>query len=100
MSIEPNAHPGCLAPHAWLERTASGAGVPLAVSAPRDARLRELYGAPFALNRPDQHVAWRGDGADVANFLRRVTNNRGAGRCSLGRWQLFFQWRHGRYCYQ
>ena len=87
----PSAHPGCLAPHLWLDdgrslydlfgsgftllAAAPGAenaagpllaaaerlGVPLAVAAPGDARLAALYGARLALVRPDQHVAWRGD---------------------------------------
>jgi hypothetical protein len=35
--------------------------VPLKVLAPGDSRLRERYQARFALIRPDQHVAWRGD---------------------------------------
>jgi 2-polyprenyl-6-methoxyphenol hydroxylase-like FAD-dependent oxidoreductase len=86
---QPSAHPGCLAPHAWLadgsslydhfgqgftllvtdgagedaSRIASAAeqrGLPLRVVAPDDARLANVYGARYALIRPDQHVAWRG----------------------------------------
>ncbi len=84
----PSAYPGCLAPHAWLADGSSlydhfGAGftllatnggaaeaeafaqeavpVPLKVLAPSDDRLHALYEARFALIRPDQHVAWRGD---------------------------------------
>jgi hypothetical protein len=86
----PSAHPGCLAPHAWLHdgsslydhfgsgftllatagadatgiaavRAAAGnAGVPLTVLEPREAMLADLYQAPYTLIRPDQHVAWRG----------------------------------------
>jgi hypothetical protein len=35
--------------------------VPLRVVALADARFPALYQARFALVRPDQHVAWRGD---------------------------------------
>lgn len=86
----PSAHPGCLAPHLWLDDGSSlydhfGPGftllvtgeissdieavvaaaarlrVPLTVARPNDARLPARYEARFALIRPDQHVAWRGD---------------------------------------
>ena len=99
-----SAHPGCLAPHAWLAdgsslydhfgqgftllvtegearegaglaAAAGEAGVPLAVLATGDGRLRKRYGARFALIRPDQHVAWRGDAipADGRRLLACVT---------------------------
>jgi len=88
---EPSACPGCLAPHFWmedgsslydhfgadftllagreappaevsrLEHAAAQRGVPLKVLAPADAKFSALYQARFALVRPDQHVAWRGD---------------------------------------
>jgi hypothetical protein len=39
--------------------------------------LRALYGARFALIRPDQHIAWRGDSLDdfavVLTMARGVT---------------------------
>lgn len=87
----PCAYPGALAPHCWLsdgrslydlfgmgftvlatrETTAEekaavealGArhAMPLAMVSVPDADLRDLYAASFALIRPDQHVAWRGD---------------------------------------
>jgi 2-polyprenyl-6-methoxyphenol hydroxylase-like FAD-dependent oxidoreductase len=90
----PSAFPGCLAPHAWLDdgaslydgfgrgftllrlgsedarseaalmQAAQGRAVPLDVFAPTAAQLRKLYGADYALIRPDQHVAWRGDRLD------------------------------------
>lgn len=96
---EPSAHPGCLAPHAWLDdgtslydhfslgytlllldgsagplagriRDATGsAGVPLAVLDLREAGLAGLYQAPLALIRPDQFVAWRGGDADPARLM-------------------------------
>ena len=90
----PSAHPGCIAPHAWLDDGRSiydvfGKGFTLLatngeapqrldgvdVVAPGEADLSELYGARYALIRPDQHVAWRGDAlpADPAALLRRVS---------------------------
>jgi len=86
----PRATPGCLAPHWWLEdgrslydvfglgftllvfdervadeahaarREAARSGTPLKIVSLADAALIDLYGAPLALIRPDQHVAWRG----------------------------------------
>jgi hypothetical protein len=101
----PSARPGCVAPHAWLADgsslydhfgigftllvTSDGAAtevaglvdaaaardVPFTVATPRDTRLPERYGARFALIRPDQHVAWRGDElpVDPNLLLDRVT---------------------------
>jgi 2-polyprenyl-6-methoxyphenol hydroxylase-like FAD-dependent oxidoreductase len=87
----PSARPGRVAPHAWLAdgsslydrfglgftllvlseadpegvarftAAAAARGVPFDVAAPKEPRLAELYQAGFALIRPDQHVAWRGD---------------------------------------
>lgn len=77
----PSAHPGCLAPHAWLADGSSlydhfGSGFTLLITdgspAPsvktrvpltllRQPSVRDLYQARYALIRPDQHVAWRGD---------------------------------------
>ena len=86
----PDARPGSLAPHAWLEDgrslydllgqgfalivaaeadevevaraadEARGMGVPLQIVRPVGAPIAELYHADLALVRPDQHVAWRG----------------------------------------
>ncbi|HWE72612.1 MAG TPA: FAD-dependent oxidoreductase [Stellaceae bacterium] len=100
----PSAHPGCLAPHLWLAdgsslydhfgdgftllvtegdpaateglfTAANRANIPLKVLAPHDGRLRNRYGARFAIIRPDQHVAWRGDllPADASELLARIT---------------------------
>jgi hypothetical protein len=101
----PSAFPGCLAPHAWLAdgsslydhfgqgftllvtgaadgaegfaRAAAELGIPLKVVTPGDARLAGLYEAGFALIRPDQHVAWRGDAlpADAGALLEQVTGH-------------------------
>jgi len=88
----PSAHPGCLAPHHWLDdgrslydlfgreftalslgdagdeaeriaRSAAERGLPLEVVTLNLAALRELYEADLVLIRPDQHVAWRGNAA-------------------------------------
>lgn len=104
MLYVPSAHPGCLAPHLWLTdgsslydhfgqgftllvtegeageagamaREAKALGVPLKILSPDDSRLRSRYEARFALIRPDQHVAWRGDvlPASVADLFNRIT---------------------------
>ena len=87
----PSAFPGCRAPHVWLqdgrslfdgfgpdftllrldgvtdtgpiEQAARERGVPLVVFEPNHPGLADLYEAKLALIRPDQHVAWRGNGA-------------------------------------
>jgi 2-polyprenyl-6-methoxyphenol hydroxylase-like FAD-dependent oxidoreductase len=100
----PSAHPGCLAPHLWLadgsslydhfgegftllmtegscseadtfNAAAERAGVPLTLLTLPDKRLRHRYDARFALIRPDQHVAWRGNALpdDVYDLLAIVT---------------------------
>lgn len=91
VNYRPSAHPGCLAPHAWLHdgsslydhfgsgftllatggadaaalesasAAARGAGVPLTVIQPLEPALPDLYQATYTLIRPDQHVAWRGN---------------------------------------
>ncbi len=92
----PSAHPGCLAPHLWLQdgsslydhfgpgfsllvtedgheaaatsfaAAAGRVGMPLTVVRPGDVRLRARYDASLVLVRPDQHVAWRGNEAPAA----------------------------------
>jgi 2-polyprenyl-6-methoxyphenol hydroxylase-like FAD-dependent oxidoreductase len=99
----PSACPGGLAPHAWLADGTSlydhfGRGYTLlsnggsadheraAMHAAAELRLplttlpapsgegADLYAARFALIRPDQHVAWRGDAPDDwAAVFARVT---------------------------
>ncbi|WID94973.1 FAD-dependent monooxygenase [Bosea vestrisii] len=104
MLYVPSAHPGCLAPHLWLadgsslydhfgqgftllatsgdgaeaaplNAAAARLGLPLKLLLPGDQRLPARYGARFALIRPDQHVAWRGDAlpADCEALLAHVT---------------------------
>ena len=102
---QPSAHPGCLAPHAWLDETTSlydrfgpgytllvladgadpaveairgaadAVGMPLDLLDVRAAGLEGLYGAKLALIRPDHHVAWRGQ--EVANAAGLVDRIRG-----------------------
>jgi 2-polyprenyl-6-methoxyphenol hydroxylase-like FAD-dependent oxidoreductase len=83
------ARPGALAPHAWVHdgtslydhfgkdftllctlgtddlagarEAAAAASVPIKAIAPQVPALHALYRARYALIRPDQHVAWRGD---------------------------------------
>lgn len=108
MHYQPSAHPGCLAPHLWLADGTSlydhfGKGfsllvtdkeglheaqevvaqsarlaIPLQVVVPSDDRLRDRYAARFALIRPDQHVAWRGDTlpSDTATLLDHIRGAR------------------------
>ena len=104
MLYVPSAHPGCLAPHLWLAdgsslydhfgdgftllvtggdakaadallAAAAKRNVPVKVLALPDKRLRSRYEAGFALIRPDQHVAWRGDSfpADCDALIARIT---------------------------
>jgi 2-polyprenyl-6-methoxyphenol hydroxylase-like FAD-dependent oxidoreductase len=99
----PTARPGHRAPHLWLgddaalydrfgadftllllrpapaladafRREAARRAMPLAVLDLDDERARDLYGADAALIRPDQIVAWRGNGrgADPGAILDRA----------------------------
>lgn len=103
----PSACPGGRAPHVWLEdgasihdrfgkwftllkfgspetdtgafeAAASAQNVPLDVVDIREPAARDLYQCGFALIRPDQHVAWRGDTLpeDVDGLIRQVSGNR------------------------
>jgi 2-polyprenyl-6-methoxyphenol hydroxylase-like FAD-dependent oxidoreductase len=101
-NFQPSAHPGCLAPHAWLDdgtslydhfgldysllllansgvasadgiqSAANAAGVPLKLLDLRATELAKLYDAPLALIRPDHYVAWRGSDADAAVLVDTV----------------------------
>ncbi len=106
-SYTPSAHPGARLPHAWLDdgislfdalgpwfsllrldetldvepwtTPAAQQGIPLTVvDLGHLPHLRQRYGAPLLLVRPDQHVAWRGDPhreehLDPATVLRTVS---------------------------
>jgi hypothetical protein len=97
----PQAIPGCIAPHAWLDdgsslydrfgagftllatvvgmeaelrratNAAREAGLPLTVLELAGIGLERSYGADLALIRPDQHIAWRGN-AVPADLLGKV----------------------------
>ena len=110
--FEPSAHPGCLAPHAWLadgsslyDRFGAGytllqlgmaedvdavrvaarrVGLPLTILDLRSSGLEELYQAPLALIRPDQHVAWRGAKLD-ATVLETIRGGRTANMDAVAR---------------
>jgi 2-polyprenyl-6-methoxyphenol hydroxylase-like FAD-dependent oxidoreductase len=58
-----------------LKAAAARSGVPLAVLRIGDADARQLYERDFALIRPDQHIAWRGNALpeDCDRLLARVT---------------------------
>ena len=107
MIYRPSAHPGCLAPHLWLAEgrslydefgpgftllatdrrdpgelapavnEAQRLGVPLKAIAPQDNRLAHRYMSNFAIIRPDQHVAWRGNALpkDFVGLLQHITGN-------------------------
>lgn len=96
----PSAAPGSLAPHRWLrdgtslydhfgpgftmlvldasalqqakraEEQAQELAIPFTIVEISDKTVAELYGAPLALIRPDQHVAWRG--LDVPKDLMAI----------------------------
>jgi 2-polyprenyl-6-methoxyphenol hydroxylase-like FAD-dependent oxidoreductase len=58
-----------------LRESAEALGVPLEILVVDNPALRELYGARYALIRPDQHVGWRGEAlpADTSELLATVT---------------------------
>lgn len=98
----PSSHPGCVAPHAWLEdgsslydhfgpgftlvagRTADpsevkrivadsqASDVPLQLVEISSDAVEALYPCRFTLIRPDQHVAWRGNKWPGASILQQV----------------------------
>ena len=112
MIYQPSARPGCLAPHLWLAdesslydhfgqgftllatgsdpevdfakaaASAKTMGIPLTLIAPQDGRLSSRYQARYALIRPDQHVAWRGDSLpeNFSKILRCVTGHQQSGQ--------------------
>ena len=103
-----SGRPGTLLPHAWLspgrsiydelgrdltllvvggepagaramfEQVCRERGAPLSVVDLREAGLRDRYHANLMLVRPDQHVAWRGDGPpqDPVALIDRVRGAR------------------------
>ena len=105
-TYEPTACPGGRAPHCWLPdgsslfdqfgpgftllvmkddpaalqvgHAAAGLGIPLTVLSLPYASLRAMYEADFALVRPDQHIAWRGNSAAAALAALPRTAGHGA----------------------
>ena len=105
LNYVPSSRPGAIAPHAWLHDGSSlydhfgtgftllvteavdaaqidlardaarEAGVPLTVLNPAGTALADLYRTRYALIRPDQHVAWRGNEwpADGSRLMQQVT---------------------------
>jgi 2-polyprenyl-6-methoxyphenol hydroxylase-like FAD-dependent oxidoreductase len=101
----PSACPGGRAPHLWLDdgrslydalgfeftllrlgpkpadaapfvSAAAALGIPLAILDLPKQDVRDLYEADFALIRPDQIVAWRGNSAaDAAKVLRQAAGH-------------------------
>jgi 2-polyprenyl-6-methoxyphenol hydroxylase-like FAD-dependent oxidoreductase len=101
-SYTPSTVPGCRTPHLWceggsslydamgpeftllrfnpaldvaaLEAAAQNRGVPLKVLDIERPATAIFYGGGLVLSRPDQHVAWRGDGlpADPLALIDRV----------------------------
>ena len=103
----PCGRPGCVAPHRWMPDgrslydlfgegftllafragspdapraldDAKHLGIPLTLVEVGDAALEAQYGAPFALVRPDQHVAWRGDAWPGEDVLLLASGRTGA----------------------
>ena len=60
---------------ASMAAAAAARGLPLKILEVDNAAGRDLYGGDLALVRPDQHVAWRGDGLpnDIDAVLAQVT---------------------------
>ena len=102
----PSTVPGCRTPHLWLQdgrslydamgsgytllrfdagvdvsalqAAAAEQGVPLALLDVEAAEVPPAYRHRLVLSRPDQHVAWRGDGlpADVAALVEQLRGAR------------------------
>ena len=102
----PSTHPGCRAPHGWIEGNfstldlfgdgfvllrlgrdapdgggladaARQRGVPLRIESIDDAKIVGIYECRLVLVRPDGHIAWRGDDAP-ADPLAVIDRVRGA----------------------
>ena len=68
----------------YFAAAAQKAGVPLKLLALLDVRLRHRYDARFALIRPDQHVAWRGNALpDNLHTVARIETRSQAHGCYL-----------------
>jgi len=77
MVYTPSAHPGCRAPHVWLEpgkSTLDLFGRDFVLYEP-EGEARELYGRDYIVVRPDGHVAWRGDRRPSKEVWHTVKGN-------------------------
>lgn len=109
----PHARPGVRLPHMWLkdgraiqdvigsgytlldlsggadiralEQSFCELGAPLQILRLNEPRLRDIYGQPLLLLRPDMHVAWRGSSCDqgAAGLARLVTGHGNAGYATI-----------------
>ena len=68
-----------------IAAAAAVAGVPLTILDLRTENLRTLYGAPLALVRPDQYVAWRGGHANLGELIETIRGSQPATDDVLGR---------------
>jgi len=60
-----------------IAHDAAKVAIPLTIVTPRNGELADLYGARYALIRPDQHVAWRGNSwpDNGHQLMRRVSGH-------------------------
>ena len=77
MTYMPSAHPGCRAPHLWLEPGKStldlfGRDFVLLDAEDLPAEAKALFERRFVFVRPDGHVAWRGDSAPSSDVVAQV----------------------------
>ena len=109
VDYRPSGYPGGVAPHCWLadgrslydlfglgftllatremtadetaavRASAARYGSSFEMATPEDSRLHDLYGARFALIRPDQHVAWRGDRLESLDAILAMARGDQAG---------------------
>jgi 2-polyprenyl-6-methoxyphenol hydroxylase-like FAD-dependent oxidoreductase len=77
MTYTPSAHPGCRAPHVWLEPGKStldlfGRDFVLLDAEDLPAEGKALFERRYVLVRPDGHVAWRGDSGPSTDVVAQV----------------------------
>ena len=56
------------------EKAAAALEIPLTVVTSIEDPARAVYGADLVLVRPDHHIAWRGDGAAIADDVLRMAS--------------------------
>jgi len=74
MIYTPTSHPGCRAPHAWLEPGKSTLDLfgKRFVVFEANEMTRTLYDRKFTVVRPDGHVAWRGDEPPAESVMKKI----------------------------